>query len=169
MTPQSKVRLMRSQVVLIFLYACETWILTADLQRRIGAIEMRCSRKLIQRPQSLPICKSAAESVKPCDRGRKAQKGLSKIILQGTIRVGRRGRQGKVVVFFMCICVRALCVYCVTSVSTVLCACWRVSIYTCMCVCQCVRVCTCRHVSVLHCVICVCSVCFCWHVLYMCV
>ena len=33
---------MCSLVTFIFLYACESWILTADLQRRIQAIEMRC-------------------------------------------------------------------------------------------------------------------------------
>ena len=41
----SKIRLMRSLVTSIFLYACESWTLTAELQRRIQAMEMRC-RKL---------------------------------------------------------------------------------------------------------------------------
>ena len=48
-----QIRLMRSLVTSIFLYACESWTLTAELQRRIQAIEMRCYRKillLIQRP-----------------------------------------------------------------------------------------------------------------------
>ena len=43
----SKIRLMRSLVTSIFLYACESWTLTAELQRRIQAIEMRCYRKTI--------------------------------------------------------------------------------------------------------------------------
>ena len=34
-------RLMRSLVTSIFLYACESWTLTAELQRRIQAMEMR--------------------------------------------------------------------------------------------------------------------------------
>ena len=38
----SKIRLMRSHVTSIFLYACELWTLTAELQRRIQAMEMRC-------------------------------------------------------------------------------------------------------------------------------
>ncbi|WP_293682061.1 hypothetical protein, partial [Thiolapillus sp.] len=38
----SKIRLMRSLVTSIFLYACELWTLTAELQRRIQAMEMRC-------------------------------------------------------------------------------------------------------------------------------
>ena len=33
---------MRSLVTSIFLYACESWTLTAELQRRIKAMEMRC-------------------------------------------------------------------------------------------------------------------------------
>ena len=44
---------MCSLVTSIFLYACESWTLTAELQRRIQAMEMRCYRKilhLIQRP-----------------------------------------------------------------------------------------------------------------------
>ena len=39
---------MRSLVTSIFLYACESWTLTAELQRRIQAIEMRCYRKIVR-------------------------------------------------------------------------------------------------------------------------
>ena len=38
----SKIRLMRSLVTSIFLYDCESWTLTAELQRRIQAMELRC-------------------------------------------------------------------------------------------------------------------------------
>ena len=38
----SKIQLMCSLVTSIFLYACESWTLTAELQRRIKAMEMRC-------------------------------------------------------------------------------------------------------------------------------
>ena len=38
---------MRSLVTSIFLYACETWTLTADLQKRISSFEMRCYRNLL--------------------------------------------------------------------------------------------------------------------------
>ena len=31
----------------IFLFACETWSITADIERRIQALEMRCFRKLL--------------------------------------------------------------------------------------------------------------------------
>ena len=43
----SKIRLMRSLVTSIVLYACDSWTLTADLQRRIQAMEMRCYRKIL--------------------------------------------------------------------------------------------------------------------------
>ena len=41
----SKIQLMHSLVTSIFLYACESWTLTAKLQSRIQAMEMRCYRK----------------------------------------------------------------------------------------------------------------------------
>ena len=43
----SKIRLMRSLVTSTFLYAFESWTLTAELQRRIQAMEMRCYRKIL--------------------------------------------------------------------------------------------------------------------------
>ena len=43
----SKVMLMRSLVISIFLYACESWTLTAELEKRTQAFEMRCYRKLL--------------------------------------------------------------------------------------------------------------------------
>ena len=43
----SKIQLMRSLVTSIFLYACESWTLTAELQRRIQAMEMGCYRKIL--------------------------------------------------------------------------------------------------------------------------
>ena len=38
---------MCSLVTSISLYACESWTLTAELQRRIQAMEMRCYRKIL--------------------------------------------------------------------------------------------------------------------------
>ena len=35
-------------VATTFLYACESWTLAAELQRRIQAMEMRCYRKLLR-------------------------------------------------------------------------------------------------------------------------
>ena len=43
----SKVQLMRSLVTSIFVYVCELWTLTAKLQRRIQAKEMRCYHKIL--------------------------------------------------------------------------------------------------------------------------
>ena len=43
----SKSRLMRSLAMRKFLYTCETWTITADIERRIQALEMRCFRKLL--------------------------------------------------------------------------------------------------------------------------
>lgn len=43
----SKIRLMRSLVISVFLYACESWTLTAYLEKRIQALEFRCYRKLL--------------------------------------------------------------------------------------------------------------------------
>ena len=44
----SKIRLMCSLVTSIFLYACESWTLTAKLQRRIQAMEMRSYRRILR-------------------------------------------------------------------------------------------------------------------------
>ena len=39
---------MRSLVTPIFLYACESWTLTAELQRSTQDMEMRCYLKVLQ-------------------------------------------------------------------------------------------------------------------------
>ena len=44
----SNIRLMHSLVRFIFLYACESRTLTAELIRRIQAMEMRCYRKILR-------------------------------------------------------------------------------------------------------------------------
>ena len=43
----SKVKLMRMLILSTFLYACESWTLTAEIERRIQALEMRCYRRLL--------------------------------------------------------------------------------------------------------------------------
>ena len=43
----SKIRMMRSLVTSIILYAYESWTLTAELQRRIQLMEIRCYRKIL--------------------------------------------------------------------------------------------------------------------------
>ena len=43
----SKVKLMRTLILSTFFYACESWTLTAEIERRIQALEMRCYRRLL--------------------------------------------------------------------------------------------------------------------------
>ena len=43
----SEVKLMRSHVISIFMYACESWTLTAELEKKTQAFEMRCYRRLL--------------------------------------------------------------------------------------------------------------------------
>ena len=43
----SKVKLMRTLVISIFLYASESWTLTAELEKRTQAFEMTCYRRLL--------------------------------------------------------------------------------------------------------------------------
>ena len=43
----SKLKLMHSLVIFIFLYAFESWTLTAELEKRTEAFEMRCYRRLL--------------------------------------------------------------------------------------------------------------------------
>ena len=102
-------QLMCSLVASIFLYACESWTLTAELQRRIQAMEMGCYRKM--------LCISYKEHVTNEEVGTKIQQaigpheelltivkrhklqwyghvsrssGLGKTIVQGTAKGGRR-------------------------------------------------------------------------------
>ena len=43
----SEVELMCSIVISIFLYACESWTLTAEVEKRMQAFEMRCYQRLM--------------------------------------------------------------------------------------------------------------------------
>lgn len=43
----SKVRLLHSLTISIFLYACEIWPLTAELQKKIKSMEMRCNGSIL--------------------------------------------------------------------------------------------------------------------------
>ena len=59
----SKVRLLRSLVMSIFLYSCETWRLTAEIERKIQTVEMRSSRRL------LASCTKTTLPTKRCEAG----------------------------------------------------------------------------------------------------
>ena len=114
-TINTKIRLLRALVMSIFLYGCESWTLTADLERRVTSFEYRCYRKLLNIPYSqhtsnetvrnkissaigkhkdlLAIVKS--RKLKWFGHTSRSQ-GLSKAILQGTVPGGRkRGRPRK--------------------------------------------------------------------------
>ena len=43
----SNAKLMRSLVISMFLYACEAWTLTAEIEKRTQTFEMRCNRRLL--------------------------------------------------------------------------------------------------------------------------
>ena len=44
----SKIRLMHSLVTSVFLFACKSWTLTAELRRKIQAMKMRCYCKILR-------------------------------------------------------------------------------------------------------------------------
>ena len=102
---------MRSLVTSIFLYACESWTLTAELQRRIQAMEMRCYCKILctsykglvtieEVRAKIQQAIGPHEDLLTIIKRSKLQwyghvscsSGLAKTILQGTVK-GRR-RQG---------------------------------------------------------------------------
>ena len=111
----SKIPLMRSLVTIIFLYVCESWTLTAELQRRIQATDMRCYRKILHisykdHATNEKVSAKIQQAIGPHEnllttvQRRKLQwhghvsrsSGLAKTILQGTVKGGRRqSRQRK--------------------------------------------------------------------------
>ena len=111
----SKIRLMRSLVISIFLYTCETWTLTAELEKNIQTTEMRCFRRLFgisyrDHVTNEKVGNRIRQAIGPYDDllttvkkrklrwyGHKTRStGLAKMILQGTVQGRRRrGRQKK--------------------------------------------------------------------------
>ena len=106
----SKIQLTRSLVTSIFLYACESWTLTAELQKRIQATEMRSTHLIKDHVTNEEVYAKIQEAIGPHEdlltivKRRKLQwyghvfrsSGLTKTILQGTVKEGRRqGRQRK--------------------------------------------------------------------------
>ena len=100
---------MRSLVTSFFLYACESWTLTAELQR-IQAMEMRCYRKILRisykdHVTNAEVRAKIQQAIGPHEDLLTIVKrhwhvfrssGLAKTILQGTVKGGRRqGRQRK--------------------------------------------------------------------------
>ena len=111
----SKVNLMRSLVISIFLYACESWTLTAELEKRTQAFEMRCYRKLLnisckdhvtneEVRRKIQAAIGEYDELLTLVKKRKLRwfghvsrsSGLAKTILQGTVKGKRKGgRQNK--------------------------------------------------------------------------
>ena len=111
----SKLRLLRSMVISVFLYACEAWTLDAYLEQRIASFEMRCLRQLlgIDYRSHTPNVKVRAivteaigkhQELLEIVKSRKLKwfghttrsHGLAKTCLQGTVSGGRsRGRPRK--------------------------------------------------------------------------
>ena len=103
---------MSFRVTSLFLYACESWTLTAELQRRIQAMEMRCYHKILHisykdHVTSEEVLAMIQQAIGPREdltivKRCKLQwyvshsSGLAITILQGTVKGGRRqGRQRK--------------------------------------------------------------------------
>ena len=111
----SKIRLMRFLAMSMFLHACETWTITADLERRTQALEMRCFRKLLgisfkDHNTNEEVKDRIGNAIGPYNdlltsvKRRKLKwyrhvtrsSGMAKTILQATVQGGRqRGRQRK--------------------------------------------------------------------------
>ncbi|GFR80989.1 endonuclease-reverse transcriptase [Elysia marginata] len=111
----SKIRLLRSLEMSIFLYACESWTLNDDTEIRIRAMEMRCYIRLLSISHKEHITNeelrrrienAIGPHVDPLTivRQRKLKwyghttrsSSLAKTIMQGTVNGGRRrGRQKK--------------------------------------------------------------------------
>ena len=109
----SKTRLMRSLVTSTYiLYACESWTFTAELQKRIQAIEMRCYLKILcisyeDHVTKKKVCANIQQAIGPHGdlltivKRRKLKwyghvpcsSGLAKTISQSTVKGG--GRQVK--------------------------------------------------------------------------
>ena len=106
---------MSSLVISIFLYACESWTLTAELLRRIQAMEIRFDHKTLcisyndyvtneEVRAKVQQATAPQEDLLTIVKRRKLQwygyvsrsSDLAKTILQGTVKRGRRqGRQRK--------------------------------------------------------------------------
>ena len=111
----SKVKLMRTLTLSTFLYACESWTLTAEIERRIQALEMRCYRRLLNLSYKAQVTDEEVRNriqnaigmhddlltmVKKrklrCNGHISRSSGMAKTVLQGTVKgARRRGRQKK--------------------------------------------------------------------------
>ena len=111
----SKVKLIRTLILSTFLYACEGWTLTAEIERRIQALEMRCYRRFLNISYKAHVTNKEArnriqnaigvhDDLLTMVKKRKLRRyghilrpsGMAKTVLQGTVKgARRRGRQTK--------------------------------------------------------------------------
>ena len=111
----TKIKLFRSLVLSILLYGCESWTLTAELEKKIQAFEMKCYRRLLQISwtqhktnefvkNQVTMLAGPQEPLLAIVKRRKLawfghvtrHNTLSKTIMQGTLEGGRRrGRPRK--------------------------------------------------------------------------
>ena len=109
----SKAMLMRTLILSTFLYACESWTLTAEIERRIQALEMRCYRRLLnisykdhvtneEVRNKIQNATGVHDDLLTIVKKRKLRwydhisrsSGMAKTILKGTVKgARRRGRQ----------------------------------------------------------------------------
>ena len=106
---------MRTLILSTFLYACESWTLTAEIERRIQALEMRCCRRFLNIPYKDHVTNEEVrnriqkaigvhDDLLTMVKKRKLRwyghisrsSGMAKTILQGTVKgVRKKGRQKK--------------------------------------------------------------------------
>ena len=111
----SKVKLMRTLILSTFLYACESWTLTVEIERRIQSLEMRCYRRILnisykdyvtneEIRNRIQNATGVHDDLLTMVKKRKLRwyghitrsSGMAKTILQGTMKgARRRGRQMK--------------------------------------------------------------------------
>ena len=111
----SKVKMMRTLILSTFLNACESWTLTAEIERRIQALEMRFNRRLLNISYKEQVTNEEVrnriqnaigvhDDLLTIIKKRKLRwyshisrsSGMAKTILQGTVKgARRRGRQKK--------------------------------------------------------------------------
>ena len=110
----SKDKLMRTLILSTFLYACESWTLTAEIERTVQAPERRCYRRLLnisykdhvmneELRSRIQNATGVQDDLLTIVKKRKLRwyghisrsSGMAKTILQGTVKATRRGRQKK--------------------------------------------------------------------------
>ena len=108
----SKIKLMRTLILSTFLYGCESWTLTSEIERKIQALEMRCYRRRLNISYKDHVTKGEVRNRIQNAIGvhddlltmvRKLRwyghisrsSGMAKTILQGTVKGARRRERQK--------------------------------------------------------------------------